>query len=239
VEPGAGASALVADGRVRVGRPIGLPAPMAATADEYAAVGHTPFGIWRDDIPVGLLAVADTVRAEAPGAVARLKAMGLDVAMVTGDRRGTAEAIAGEVGIHDVHAEVFPDQKVQEVRRLQDDGRRVVFVGDGLNDAPALATATVGMAVGSGTDVAQAAADITLLGSSLTGVADALDLARRTYRVIQENLFWAFAYNVVMIPLAVFGVLNPMWAAAAMAISSLTVVLNALRLGRFDRSRRP
>jgi P-type Cu+ transporter len=239
VEPGAGAAATVAGEQIRVGRPVDLPPAMATQADGHAASGATAFAIWRDEIPIGLLAVTDTVKPEAPGAIARLRAMGLEIALVTGDRQRTADAIAREVGIHDVEGEAFPDRKVAAVRERQAAGHGVVFVGDGLNDAPALAAATVGMAMGTGTDVAQAAADIDLLGSSLTGVADALDLARRTYRVIQENLFWAFAYNVVMIPLAVFGVLNPMWAAAAMAISSVTVVLNALRLRRFGSPRSP
>jgi Cu+-exporting ATPase len=235
-EPGAGAVATVAGARIRVGRPIELPPAMTAFADERAARGRTPFAIWRDDVPVGMLAVADTVKQDARSAVARLTAMGLRVAMVTGDRAGTADAIANEVGIDDVRAEMLPEQKVDEVRRRQEAGARVVFVGDGLNDAPALAAATVGMAVGSGTDVALAAADVNLLGPALTGVAQALALARRTYRVIRQNLFWAFAYNVVMIPLAMFGVLRPTGAAAAMALSSVSVVLNALRLRRFGNA---
>jgi heavy metal translocating P-type ATPase len=236
VEPGAGASAVVDGARVRVGRPEGLPTMMHDMADERAAQGLTPFAVWREGVPFGLITVTDTVKPEAPAVVSRLHELDLDVGMVTGDRRATAASIAERVGIETVLAEVLPDGKVDEVRRLEGDGRHVAFVGDGLNDAPALAAATVGVAMGSGTDVAIAAADVTLLGGSLRAVADALDLARRTYRVIQENLFWAFVYNVVMIPLAVFGVLNPMWAAAAMAFSSITVVLNALRLRRFGRT---
>ena len=237
VEPGAGAVAVLGGEEVRVGRPEGLPAPLEREAAEMASRGLTPFAVWRDGIPFGLVAVADRIKPEAADAVARLHALGLEAAMVTGDRRATAEAIAGQVGIDAVAAEVYPEGKVEEVRRLRDAGRTVVFAGDGLNDAPALAAADVGIAMGTGTDVALAAADVNLLGGSLSSVADALELARRTFRIISQNLFWAFAYNVVMIPLAVFGVLNPMWAAAAMALSSVTVVVNALRLRRFGRGR--
>ena len=206
---------------------------------EGARDGLTPIAVWRDGIPFGLLTVSDTVKPEAAEAVTALRALGLSVQMVTGDRQATADAIGARIGIDDVLAEVMPDQKVDAVRRSQAAGHRVAFVGDGLNDAPALAAATVGIAMGTGTDVAIAAADVTLLGGSLRSVALAIDLARRTYRIIQENLFWAFAYNVVMIPLAIVGLLNPMWAAAAMAISSVTVVLNALRLRRFENGESP
>ena len=237
VEPGAGAVAVLDGDEVRVGRPEALPAPLEHEAASLAGRGLTPFAVWRDGIPLGLVAVADRIKPEAARAVARLHSLGLEAAIVTGDRRATAEAIAAQVGVDSVAAEVFPEGKVDEVRRLRAAGRTVVFAGDGLNDAPALAAADVGIAMGTGTDVALAAADVNLLGGSLSSVADALELARRTYRIIAQNLFWAFAYNVVMIPLAVFGVLNPMWAAAAMAVSSVTVVANALRLRRFGRDR--
>ena len=234
VEPGAGARARVDGAVVRVGRPEDVPARMIELADEHAARGLTPFAVWHDGVPYGLVTVEDTVKPDAAAAVARLHELGLRTVMVSGDRRATASAIAQRVGIDTVEAEVLPDGKVDTVRRFMDGGSAVAFVGDGLNDAPALAGATVGIAMGTGTDVAIAAADVSVLGGSLVSVATAIDLARRTYRIIQENLFWAFAYNVVMIPLAVFGVLDPMWAAAAMAVSSVTVVLNALRLRGFE-----
>ena len=239
VEPGAGARALLDAEVVRVGRPDGLPAAMATIAEASAGQGLTPIAVWRDGIPFGLLTVSDTVKPEAAEAVAALRALGLSVQIVTGDRQATADAIGARIGVDDVLAEVMPDQKLDAVRRSQAAGHHVAFVGDGLNDAPALAAATVGIAMGTGTDVAIAAADVTLLGGSLRSVPLALDLARRTYRIIQQNLVWAFGYNVVMIPLAVVGLLNPMWAAAAMAISSVTVVLNALRLRRFEHGKSP
>jgi heavy metal translocating P-type ATPase len=239
VQPGADASAIVDGRRFRVGRPEALPEGLEAEAERLARGGLTPFAVWDEAAPIGLVGVSDVVKDEAADAVRSLKALGLRVAMVTGDRRSTALAVADRLGVEMVLAEVLPDGKVDEVKRLQQDGRSVVFVGDGLNDAPALAQADVGIAIGTGTDVALASADVNLLSGSLTLVADALRLARMTYRVIMQNLFWAFIYNVVMIPLAVFGVLTPMWAAAAMAASSVTVVLNALRLRRFrvDRDR--
>ncbi len=236
VRPGAGALASVGGREIRVGRPEGLPEQLAARADDLAAGGLTPFAVWDDGRPIGLVAVSDRVKAEAARTVQRLHELEVEVAMVTGDRRATARAIAEQAGIDRVLAEVFPEGKVGEVRRLQGEGRRVVFVGDGINDGPALAQADVGVAVGTGTDVAIEAADVTLMGGEIASVADALELARRTYRVIVQNLVWAFAYNVVMIPLAVFGVLTPMWAAGAMAASSVSVVLNALRLRRYRRA---
>jgi Cu+-exporting ATPase len=233
-QPGAGATATV-DGRaVRVGRPSGLPGELAAASDRFAADGLTTIGVWMEERPLGLIAVADAVKPDAAAAVVRLRALGFEPELVTGDRRITAEAVARDVGIRHVHADILPEGKIAIVRELQMSGRRVAFVGDGLNDAPALAGADVGIAMGTGTDVALAAADVRVLGGSLASVADALELARRTYRVILENLFWAFAYNVVMIPLAAFGLLSPMLAAAAMALSSVSVVANALRLRRFE-----
>jgi heavy metal translocating P-type ATPase len=237
VEPGTGALAVVEGVEMRVGRPDGLPPELTAAVSGLAAQGRSPFGVWRDGRAVGVVAVSDRVKPEAAEVVERLRHVGMQVALVTGDRRATADAVAAETGIDRVSAEVFPDGKVDEVERLQREGHRVVFVGDGLNDAPALAKADVGVAMGGGTDVALAAAEVNLLGGSLASVADALDLARRTYRIIAENLFWAFIYNVVMIPLAVVGVLDPMWAAGAMALSSVTVVVNALRLRRYGRRR--
>jgi Cu+-exporting ATPase len=233
VLPGAGASAVVEGVEVRLGRPEPSPS-MAEEVDRITAQGLTAFEVWVDGVPAGLIGVSDRLKPEAPAAIARLQALGLDVAMVTGDHRATAADVAARAGIGRVVSEVLPEGKAREVERLQARGGRVVFVGDGINDAPAIATADVGVAMGTGTDVALSAADVNLLGGSLMSVADALELARKTYRVIAQNLFWAFAYNVVMIPLAVAGVLNPTWAAGAMAMSSVSVLLNAMRLHRFE-----
>ena len=233
-EPGAGMVATVDHVQVRVGRPDDLPDTVRSVVEASATRGLTPFAVWRDGVPVGVVIVADRIKPDAANTVARLRSLGLDIALVTGDRRSTAEAIASEIGVTQVLAEILPDRKLDEIRRRQEAGDRVVFIGDGLNDGPAIAAADVGIAVGTGTDVAIAAADVVLLGGSISSAADALELARRTYRVIAQNLVWAFGYNVVMIPIAAAGLLTPAWAAAAMAGSSVSVVLNALRLRRYS-----
>jgi Cu+-exporting ATPase len=233
VTPGAGAHARIGADAIDVGRPDGLADGAAAIVDDLATDGATPFVVRRNGEPIGVIGVVDRIKPAAAAAIARLYAMDIRVSMVTGDREAAARSVARAVGIEDVTAEVDPVDKVEAIRRASMGSSGVAFVGDGLNDAPALAAATVGIAVGSGTDVALAAADVNLLGPSLAGVPVALELSRRTYRIIQQNLFWAFAYNVVMIPLAVFGLIEPMWAAAAMAASSVSVVANALRLRRF------
>ncbi len=237
--PGAGITARVGSHVVRVGRPEGLPPELAGRVAELAGRGLTVFAVWRDEEAVGLLGAFDSVKDGAAEAVAQLRRGGLQVAVVSGDRRPAVVSVARLVGIDRAVAEVFPEGKVEEIRRLQAEGRRVAFVGDGVNDAPALAQADVGIALGTGTDVAIEAGHVLVLGGDVRLVPEALHLARKTFWVIAQNLTWAFAYNVLMIPLAVAGKISPLVAAAAMAGSSVTVVGNAVRLRRFGRGREP
>ena len=204
-------------------------------AERLEAEGRTAIHAGWDGRVRGVLAVADTLKEDAPGAVAELSAMGMEVAIITGDNRRTAASIARQVGITTVLAEVLPADKAGEVRRLQGQGRVVAMVGDGINDAPALVQADLGIAIGTGTDVAIESSDITLLSGDLGGVATAIRLSRRTFRTILQNLGWAFGYNVAALPLAVMGALDPVIAGAAMAFSSVSVVSNRLRLHRFGK----
>ena len=209
----------------------------AACTEKLTAKGKTVITVQVDGEPAGVIAVADTIKPGSAAAVRRLRQMGFEVVMLTGDSRRTAEVVAAAVGIDRVIAEVLPEQKAAQTAALQGEGKKVAMVGDGINDAPALAQANIGIAIGTGTDVAMEAADITLMSGDLGGVATAISLSRATIRVVKQNLFWAFAYNVALIPLAAgvfypaFGVLlNPIYAAAAMGLSSVTVVTNSLRL---------
>jgi Cu+-exporting ATPase len=214
---------------------------LSAEADSLAEEGKTPMYVAIDGSLAGIVAVADVVKQSSRAAIESLHGMGIEVAMITGDNKKTAAAIARQVGIDRVLAEVLPQEKSTEIKKLQAENRKAAMVGDGINDAPALAQADIGIAIGSGTDVAMESADIVLMRSDLMDVPTALRLSKRTIRNIKQNLFWAFGYNVVGIPIAagllrlLFGgpLLNPIFAAAAMSLSSVSVLSNALRLKRF------
>jgi len=259
--PGQGVEASVAGeklllGNLRLMSEKGLPLNgMEKEAEQLRAKGKTVMFLGIDNHIAGIIALADTLKPDAKAAVADLHNMGIEVMMLTGDNQRTAEAISLEAGIDRVLAEVMPEHKAQEVKKLQQEGKVVAMVGDGINDAPALAQADVGIAIGTGTDVAMETGDITLIRGDLTGITTAISLSKRTMRTIKQNLFWAFAYNTALIPVAAgvlylafgntgvpsglnfilgdYGFLNPILAAAAMAVSSLTVVFNSLRLKRF------
>ena len=234
-----GVNALIGNRKLMDERGITL-GELEGQSDRLAGEGKTPMYIAVDNKMSGIIAVADVVKESSAKAVKRLQSMGIEVIIITGDNRKTAEAIAKLVGINRVLAEVLPQDKSNEVKKLQAEGKKVAMVGDGINDAPALAQADIGIAIGSGTDVAMESADIVLMRSDLMDVPAAIHLSKSTIRNIKENLFWAFGYNVAGIPIAagilyLFGgpLLNPMFAAAAMSLSSVSVLTNALRLKRF------
>jgi P-type Cu+ transporter len=235
---GRGVSALLDDKHVFVGSRLLMEEegvdwlPAKKTLDHLEQQGKTAMLVAVDSRLLGVVAVADTIKEDSAAAIEQLHKMGLHTVMLTGDNRQTANAIAHMAGIDQVLAEVLPDGKVEKVRELQSQGHKVAMVGDGINDAPALTQADVGVAIGTGTDIAIEAADITLVSGSLGGVVSSIRLSKATFRKIRQNLFWAFAYNFVAIPLAVLGLLHPVIAEIAMATSSISVVGNANLLRR-------
>ncbi|MAU82224.1 MAG: copper-translocating P-type ATPase [Gordonia sp.] len=242
-EPGKGVRGVVEGRRVQVGSPrwvakgAAVPADLARDRRTAEAAGQTVVYVSIDDEVCGAIAVADTVKSSAAETVTELRRLGMRTLLVTGDNAAAAKKVAEEVGIDEVVAEVLPDEKVARIERLREEGRVVAMVGDGINDAPALVTADLGLAIGRGTDVAIAAADIILVRHDLRSVVEALGLARATRQTIRTNMIWAFGYNVAAIPIAAAGLLNPLIAGAAMAFSSFFVVSNSLRLRRFAAGR--
>ena len=242
-ERGLGVRGVVQAREVLVGRPAWIASSLGIDidadqwlhdfVDQWQARGATVVGVAWDGAVRGAVAVADAVRPSSAKAISEFRAMGIEPVLLSGDNRSTAEAVGAEVGITTVIAEVLPADKVDVIRGLQAQGKVVAMVGDGVNDAAALVQSDLGIAMGSGSDVTVEASDLTLVRTDLLAAVDALRLSRKTYRTIRGNLFWAFAYNVLMIPLAAFGFLNPMLAGAAMALSSVFVVANSLRLRRF------
>lgn len=239
--PGRGVQATIEGAGVWVGRPqqAERAGELDRTLDRWEAAGRTAVVVEREGELLGAIALADTIKPEAASAIAGLQRMGIEVELLTGDNARAARAVAAELGIDDVRAEVDPAGKLAEIARLQGQGRRVGMVGDGVNDAAALAQADLGIAMGTGVGAAIEAADISVMSGDLRGVARALRLARETYTVILQNLGWAFGYNVIALPLAASGLLSPALAAVAMGVSSITVVGNSLRLRRFGRAGRP
>jgi len=236
--PGFGIKAVVEGSDMLIGTRRLMDKFNVDATDAYASMskleesGKTAMLVAINNEYAGMVAVADTIKESSAAAVSRLKEMGLQVIMITGDNERTARAIADQVGIDHVRAEVLPEGKAEEVKKLQAEGKKVAMVGDGINDAPALATADIGMAIGTGTDVAMEAADVTLMRGDLSSIPDAIFMSRKTMRNIKQNLFWALGYNTLGIPIAALGFLAPWVAGAAMALSSVSVVLNALRLQR-------
>jgi Cu+-exporting ATPase len=242
--PGLGATGRVHGRPLVVGNPrliessgATIPAPMRAAISAADELGQTVVGVAHDGLAIGLVVLEDRIRPDARAAVRRLVRLGLEPVLLTGDRLGAARRCADELGIDTVFAGATPVEKADIVRSLRERGGTVAMVGDGINDAVALATADLGLGIAEGTDIALKAADIILVRTDLAAVPDAIELSRRTLRIIRQNLLWAFGYNVAAIPIAAAGLLNPLIAAAAMSLSSLVVVYNSLRLQNFTPSR--